>query len=139
MVASGEYADRVWPPGPRNPLGLAAVRLEPGLLVYLHDTNQRQLFEREIRALSHGCIRVERWEELVGFVLDMDLEEVRRIANGRRTLEVPAAPIPVTLGYFTAFPDENGELRRFEDIYRRGTGTDEVSRAAVGCAGGAAE
>jgi murein L,D-transpeptidase YcbB/YkuD len=138
MVASGEYVDRVWPPGTRNPLGLAAVRLEPGLLVYLHDTNQRQLFEREMRALSHGCIRVQKWDELVAFVLDMDLEEVRRIATGRRTLEVPAEPIPVTLGYYTVFPDEDGALQRFDDIYRRGAGTAEVSRAA-GCVGLSAE
>ena len=48
MIASGEYRDAVWPPGPNNPLGLAAVRLEPGLLVYLHDTNQRQLFEQDM-------------------------------------------------------------------------------------------
>jgi murein L,D-transpeptidase YcbB/YkuD len=65
MVASGEYRDRVWPPGPRNPLGLEAVRLEPGLLIYLHDTNGRELFAQENQALSHGCIRVQRWGELV--------------------------------------------------------------------------
>jgi murein L,D-transpeptidase YcbB/YkuD len=138
MVASGEYVDRVWPPGTRNPLGLAAVRLEPGLLVYLHDTNQRQLFEREMRALSHGCVRVQKWDEVVAFVLGMDLEEVRRLAGGRRTLEVPAEPIQVTLGYYTVFPDETGELRRFEDIYRRAAGTAEVSRAA-GCIGAPAK
>ncbi len=58
MIASGEYPDRVWPPGERNPLGLAAVRLDPGFLVYLHDTNRRDLFDGEMRALSHGCVRV---------------------------------------------------------------------------------
>jgi len=64
MVRSGEYEDKRWPPGRRNPLGLAAIRFEPGLLVYLHDTNRRGLFERDNRALSHGCIRVRRWDEL---------------------------------------------------------------------------
>ena len=57
MVASGEYKDRIWPPGKNNPLGLAAIRLEPPLLVYLHDTNQRHLFDKDYRAMSHGCIR----------------------------------------------------------------------------------
>ena len=54
MIGSGEYEDRIWPPGQDNPLGLAAVRLEPPLLVYLHDTNHPEKFDLEDRALSHG-------------------------------------------------------------------------------------
>lgn len=117
MVASGEYRDRVWPPGPRNPLGLAAVRLGPGLLVYLHDTNRRELFEREERALSHGCVRVQDWDRLVAFVLDMEIDEVHRLANGRRTFDAPAPPIPVELGYYIRFPDASGRIRSYADIY----------------------
>jgi len=120
MVRSGEYEDRIWPPGRRNPLGLAAIRLGPGLLVYLHDTNRRGLFERDNRALSHGCIRVQRWDEMVAWVLDMDLAEVRRLAEGRRTFDHPAPPIPVTIGYFTIFPDDDGAAQTFDDIYQRG-------------------
>ena len=41
MIASGEYQDRVWPPGEDNPLGLAAVRFENDILVYLHDTDRK--------------------------------------------------------------------------------------------------
>jgi len=117
MVASGEYRDYVRPPGPNNPLGLAAVRLAPGLLVYLHGTNQPELFELERRALSHGCIRVERWDELVAFVLDMELETVHRYAQGRRTFDIPTRPIPVELGYYLSFPDESGRLIRHVDVY----------------------
>lgn len=119
MVASGEYEDRVWPPGRRNPLGLAAIRLEPGLLIYLHDTNQPRLFEREMRALSHGCIRVERWDELVAWVLDWDLEEVHRAAEGSRTFDAPAPPIPVLVRYHRVFPDETGRPVRHPDPYDR--------------------
>jgi murein L,D-transpeptidase YcbB/YkuD len=119
MVASGEYADRVWPAGRRNPLGLAAIRFQDDQLVYLHDTNHRELFQREDRALSHGCVRVERWDELVAWVLDLDLDQVHRLANGRRTFDMPAPPIPVTLGYFTVFPDEFGRRVEYADIYRR--------------------
>lgn len=118
MIASGEYRDRVWPPGERNPLGLAAVRLQPGLLVYLHDTNRRELFQENHRALSHGCVRVERWSEVVSFVLDMDLDEVLRLAHGRRTFDAPAEPIPVELGYYTRFIDERGRVVAFPDVYR---------------------
>ena len=117
MIASGEYQDRVWPPGRNNPLGLAAVRLEPGLLVYLHDTNRRHLFTKENRALSHGCVRVERWAALVAFVLDMDIAEVHRLANGSRTFDAPALPIPVELGYYTRFPGTTGQIITYPDVY----------------------
>lgn len=118
MLASGEYRDRVWPPGENNPLGLAAVRLGPELLVYLHDTNHRELFAQENRALSHGCVRVQQWDTLVAFVLDMDLAEVRALANGWRTFDAAAPPIPVTLGYFTRFPDADGAITTHPDIYK---------------------
>lgn len=117
MVRSGEYPDRRWPPGPRNPLGLAAIRLEPGLLVYLHDTNRRSLFGEEMRALSHGCIRVERWDEVIAWLLEIDLDEVRRHAGGRRTFDMPTPPVPVLIRYYTAFPADDGTLERFDDIY----------------------
>lgn len=117
MIASGEYKDWVRPPGINNPLGLAAVRLAPGMLVYLHDTNRRELFANDNRALSHGCVRVQRWDELVAFVLDMNISRVHELANGRRTFDAPAPPIPVTLGYFTRFPDAKGQIITYPDIY----------------------
>ncbi|WP_432817024.1 L,D-transpeptidase family protein [Sulfitobacter sp. JB4-11] len=117
MIASGEYTDRVRPPGENNPLGLAAVRLAPGMLVYLHDTNRRALFAQEDRALSHGCVRVEHWDWLVSFVLDMPITQVHALANGRRTFDAPAPPIPVELGYYTRFPDQNGRIVTYPDIY----------------------
>ncbi|MHA6323656.1 L,D-transpeptidase family protein [Roseivivax sp. CAU 1753] len=120
MIASGEYKDRVWPAGPNNPLGLLAVRLQPGLLVYLHDTNHREKFDQTYRALSHGCVRVQQWDRLAAFVLDMDLAEVHRLANGRRTFDAPAPPIPVTLGYFPRFPDSAGQIVDHPDIYNLG-------------------
>lgn len=124
MIASGEYRDRVWPPGERNPLGLAAVRLEPGLLVYLHDTNRRELFAQDNRALSHGCIRVQKWAELAAFVLDIDLATVLAHAQGRRTFDAPAPPIPVELGYYTRFPDASGQIVTHPDIYNLRTSTE---------------
>lgn len=117
MVASGEYRDYVRRAGESNPLGLAAVRLQPGLLVYLHDTNRRELFAKDKRALSHGCVRVEKWAELVAFVLDMNIAEVMKLAQGNRTFDAPAPPIPVELGYYTRFPDSAGVIVTHPDIY----------------------
>lgn len=117
MIASGEYTDRIRLPGETNPLGLAAVRLGPGLLIYLHDTNKRHLFADEYRALSHGCVRVERWDALVSFVLDMDITRVHQFAHGRQTVDVPASPIPVELGYYTRFPNTLGQIVNHPDVY----------------------
>lgn len=134
MVASGEYRDRVWPPGESNPLGLAAVRLEPGLLVYLHDTNRRELFSEDNRALSHGCVRVEKWAELVAFVLDIGVDDVTRIANGRRTFDAPAPPIPVELGYYTRFPDASGQIAYYPDIYNLKATLQPSAQRDLACA-----
>lgn len=119
MVASGEHVDRIWPPGPGNPLGLAAIRLEPPLLVYLHDTNHPELFEQEVRALSHGCIRVEKWDELISWLLQIPLEQVHALANGDRTLDWPAPPVPMLIRYYTRFPDPKGRPVEHADIYDR--------------------
>ncbi len=135
MIASGEYRDRVWPPGPNNPLGLAAVRLEEGLLVYLHDTNRRDLFDREYRALSHGCVRVQAWDALAAFVLDADLAAIHALANGRSTTDVPTGPIPVILGYYRVFPDDAGRPVAYDDVYglgRDGPVTGVIEKAAAG-------
>ena len=138
MVASGEYRDYVRPGGEKNPLGLAAVRLAPGLLVYLHDTNRRELFGKDKRALSHGCVRVQKWAELVAFVLEMDIAEVHRLANGRRTFDAPAPPIPVELGYYKRFPDATGSIVSHPDIYGLQPGSElqdnEQRTASVACA-----
>lgn len=137
MVASGEYRDRIVPPGSDNPLGLAAVRLQPGLLVYLHDTDRRQLFDQEMRALSHGCIRVQRWDELIAWLLGEQLATVQGWAEGSRTFDVPTPPVPVTIGYFTVFPDDSGTLQRYADVYGRMAAADPTAvPVEVACAGG---
>jgi murein L,D-transpeptidase YcbB/YkuD len=133
MIASGEYADRVWPAGEKNPLGLAAVRLQPGLLVYLHDTNQPEKFDLPYRALSHGCVRVQQRDQLLAFVLEMDLSEVHRLANGRRTFDAPTLPIPVTLGYFTRFPDNSGHIVNHPDIYNLEDATNSALSGDAVC------
>ena len=120
MIESGEYEDRVWPAGARNPLGLAAIRLEPGLLIYLHDTNRRDLFASDRRARSHGCVRTEKWDELAAWILREDVAQIHAWAEGGRTFDAAAPPVPVLIRYYTAFPGPDGRLERYEDVYRRG-------------------
>jgi murein L,D-transpeptidase YcbB/YkuD len=139
MIASGEYEDRVWPPGENNPLGLAAIRFESGILVYLHDTNRPALFDQERRALSHGCVRVERWRELVAWVLDMPSAEVDRLARGGRTVDVPTPPIPVRIVYLPRVPDGAGGVEYHADIYGLGEAVPTVAGTGAACAGTAIE
>jgi hypothetical protein len=117
MIRSGKYEDKIVRPGPRNPLGLLAIRLEPGMLIYLHGTNRPELFDREDRALSAGCVRVERWDELAAWVLGDTVDAVHGWANGRRTFDMETSGIPVLMRYFTVFPDADGNLQRYVDVY----------------------
>lgn len=117
MVRSGKYEDRIWPPGPKNPLGLLAIRLEPGMLIYLHGTNNPGLYERDKRALSAGCVRVERWDEVAAWVLDDDVGAVHAAAYGERTFDRWTGGIPVMIRYNTRFPDPSGRMLEHEDIY----------------------
>ncbi len=56
-------------PGPDNALGLVRFDVRSTLGVHLHDTPARQLFTRNDRALSHGCVRVERPSALAAWLL----------------------------------------------------------------------
>ncbi|WP_339950501.1 L,D-transpeptidase family protein [uncultured Albimonas sp.] len=120
MIRRGDYEDKTWPPGRNNPLGLLAIRLEPGMLIYLHGTNRPELFDKQGRALSGGCVRVERWDEVAAWVLDVDVDEVHRLANGDRTFDMDTSGVPVMVRYFTQFPDADGELQAHADIYGQG-------------------
>jgi murein L,D-transpeptidase YcbB/YkuD len=55
-----------------NALGLVVFRFPNIYDIYLHDTPEQKLFERDARAFSHGCIRVEQAEKLAGLVLQND-------------------------------------------------------------------
>jgi murein L,D-transpeptidase YcbB/YkuD len=100
--------------------------------VYLHDTPGRSLFNRQQRALSHGCIRVEKPLELAVFVLEgtpgWDLAAVRAaVDDGARQTVRPVKDCMVHLLYWTAWVDADGTVNFREDIYER----DEVLWAAL--------
>ncbi len=97
------------PPGPQNPLGRILFELDNDQLIFLHDTNEKQLFNRAQRTLSHGCIRVEKARQLAAWALDVSLEAIDRMVSLGRTYSVPLPEeIPVSLTNDPSFPDENG-------------------------------
>ena len=111
---------RAMPPGPRNPLGQILFELDNDELIFLHDTNDRSLFDRNDRALSHGCVRVERALALAAWALRRSESEVAEMIARGATRAVPlSAPIAVLLAYRTHFPDEDGKVRTYPDIYGR--------------------
>lgn len=133
MIESGELPDMLVPPGPNNPMGLAAIVLEPGMDEYLHDTGERHLFDRERRALSHGCVRVERWAPLVAWLLERDEDWVRSMAEAPSSA-MAAPPVPVLLRYLTVFPAADGTLRRHADVYGLESGDVGISLSTMDAA-----
>jgi len=111
-------------PGPLNPLGQIKFIFPNPHHVYLHDTPNRTLFEREVRTFSHGCIRLQ---DPIGFAVRV-LDDPSRwgraelessIAGGRTTVIRLRAPLPVIVRYRTADVDREGQVIFFRDIYER--------------------
>ena len=65
------------------------------------------------------AFRVQQWDDLAAWLLDVDHETIHRWANGKRTFDVPTPKVPVIIAYLTAFPDGDDRLEHFEDIYSR--------------------
>ncbi len=111
-------------PGPKNSLGLVKFMFPNSNNIYLHDTPSKGLFNKESRALSHGCVRVEKAKELANAILEDDKnwtpEKIDEAMNGGKEITYPLKKkIPVYIAYFTALVDDNGNVRFFEDVYKR--------------------
>lgn len=120
-------------PGDANSLGKVKFIMPNDYSIYLHDTPADQLFERDERALSHGCIRVEKPEELAAYLLsdqnDWTMEKVREAMKSQEPIQVNLPkPIPVYIVYRTAWVDDDGMVNFREDIY----GHDERHLARLG-------
>tara|TARA_R110002012_G_scaffold68422_1_gene177800 strand:+ start:63925 stop:65313 length:1389 start_codon:yes stop_codon:yes gene_type:complete len=110
--------------GRENALGIVKFRFENPYGVYLHDTNARQLFSRKDRALSHGCIRMEKAEEFAYYLVKNDsvysnpmlLAQYFKLV--KRTEISVIQPIPIYVRYFTAW-DENGQIVYYPDVYNK--------------------
>lgn len=109
------------PPGPQNALGRIKFDMRNPYDVYMHDTPSRSLFERDERALSHGCIRVERPVELAAALLapawDTPALEAA-IAEGATQTVPLQSTVPFYALYITASAWD-GEVRYADDVYHR--------------------
>ena len=109
-------------PGPWNALGKVKFMFPNSFNIYLHDTPSKQLFDQSTRAFSHGCIRIQEPAKMAQWVLrdqsKWTPEKIEEAMNGSEELYVTLKkPIPVYVGYFTAWVDDKGELNFRDDIY----------------------
>ena len=112
------------PPSERNALGRVRFNFPNRFLVYHHDTPDKYLFSKPVRAYSHGCMRVENPDKYAETLLSISQPEegytAQRIRSlyGRGERDVNLKnPIPVYLTYQTVFFDDAGQLQTRTDIY----------------------
>jgi len=109
--------------GPANPLGLVKIIYPNKYMIYLHDTPSKSLFDKNLRAQSSGCVRVQNALELAKMLLSdqpkYDDEKIREILDSGKTTTIKVTQkVKVHHLYWTAW-NENGSTRFAEDIYKR--------------------
>jgi murein L,D-transpeptidase YcbB/YkuD len=110
-------------PGCDNALGKVVFRFTNAYSIYLHDTPEQQYFDRNKRALSHGCIRVEHADVLAGMLLKRDgqIAAISQLKQAMSTYSREkfflATPVPILITYQT-IAVEDGLLVRHDDLYK---------------------
>lgn len=119
-------------PGPNNALGQMKLVMPNAFSVYLHDTPNRDLFERDVRAFSHGCVRVGDALGLAESLLAgvKTRPQIDALVASRQTVTVGLVrPVPVYIAYFTAGTRADGSLAFYDDIYGRDKRVTTLARA----------
>jgi murein L,D-transpeptidase YcbB/YkuD len=112
------------PPGYTNALGQIRFNFPNRFLVYQHDTPEKKLFDRNLRAISHGCVRVDdplSYAEVLLAIASPGKNFTKArlgslLGGDEQTIDF-VRPIPIHLTYQTAFVDEKGALQIRDDIY----------------------
>jgi murein L,D-transpeptidase YcbB/YkuD len=106
-------------PGGKNALGLVKFLFPNDFNIYLHDTPNHELFNKDIRAFSHGCIRVEKPDELASWVLGWPVDKVHAEEQGQddHGVKLPKK-LPVYITYFTTYM-RDGQVWFGNDLYDR--------------------
>ena len=113
--------------GDANALGVLKFNFPNQFSVYLHDTNQREFFSRNNRALSHGCVRVQAWKHLATFILRNDSLTVSNavpvdslntwLATKQKKYVAVRKPVALFIRYFTCDVNAKGNLVFYDDVY----------------------
>ena len=109
-------------PGEKNALGKVKFLFPNKYSVYMHDTNQRYLFVKDYRALSHGCVRLGKPFELLEAFAEIDpkidSERSKQILEeNKKTPYRLSKSIPVDIVYLTTLVAKDGTVMFFDDVY----------------------
>ena len=112
------------PPSNTNALGLVKFMFPNKYNIYLHDTPAKSLFDRDVRAFSHGCVRLAEPFEFAYALLapqsaDPEGEFKAALRTGREQRIVLKDPVPVHLIYRTAVTNARGHTEYRDDVYGR--------------------
>jgi murein L,D-transpeptidase YcbB/YkuD len=128
--SSTDAVDVRQPPGRGNALGQLKIMFPNAHAIYMHDTPQKKFFERDMRALSHGCVRLSNPKKMAAAVMGTTIEEIEaQIATGQNHQAKVPEKFPVYVAYFTAYPNKDGVVEYFDDVYSRDVAMDKAFKA----------
>lgn len=104
--------------GVHNSLGILKFETDSTDAIYLHDTNNRSLFNKKNRALSLGCVRVEQWTKLASLIANSDENYILGNINKKRTYIERMDKMPLFYTYSLVDAVE-GKVGHYNDIYNR--------------------
>ena len=121
MVTEGGKERIRQKPGDKNALGLVKFMFPNSFSIYMHDTPEGQLFQKDVRAFSHGCIRLEKPAEMAQWVLGWTPEQVKdAMENGHDDRRVNLkGKVPVYIVYFTTFTARRATVLRERPVWAR--------------------
>ena len=129
---STDSVDVRQPPGRGNALGQLKIMFPNSHAIYMHDTPQKKFFDRDMRALSHGCVRLSDPKKMAAAVMNMTIPEIEaEIATGQNHQVKVPEKFPVYVSYFTAFPNKDGVVEYFDDVYSRDAYMDKAFAATA--------
>jgi murein L,D-transpeptidase YcbB/YkuD len=119
-------------PGEWNALGRVRVDMPNSYAVYMHDTNQRNLFANDYRFDSHGCVRVDNVRDLAAWLLkdtpNWDRTQIdQAIATSQRQDVKLTKGVPVAWIYLTAWMARDGIVQFRNDVYDQDAQLTEAS------------
>lgn len=106
-------------PSEANALGELKILFPNKHAIYMHDTPAKDLFQRDARAFSHGCVRLQDPRGMAAAVLGTSIDHVAGKLKQGHSSEKVTRKIPVYVAYFTAWPDNSGKVEYFADVYER--------------------
>jgi murein L,D-transpeptidase YcbB/YkuD len=120
--------------GDDNALGVLKFNFNNKYAVYLHDTNQRYLFAQTTRDLSHGCVRVQQWQQLAYAIIRYDNPDTLKGSPKKDSLNswlrqkvkrsiAIKNKLPLFIRYFTCEGGQDGVIF-YDDMY----GEDKLLR-----------